>query len=45
MDDQFGSDETQNYMRAAKFSNAYMLVYIRESDWPSVMCEVKRTFI
>lgn len=32
----FGS----NYRAAAKFSNAYMLVYIRESDWSDIMCEV-----
>jgi ubiquitin carboxyl-terminal hydrolase 7 len=24
----------------SKFSNAYMLVYVRESEWDSVMCEV-----
>lgn len=32
----FGS----NFRAATKFSNAYMLVYIRESDWHDIMCEV-----
>ncbi len=28
--------------RVAKFSNAYMLVYVRASDWPRMMSEVAR---
>ena len=28
------------YRLPAKFANAYMLVYVRESEWDSVMCEV-----
>lgn len=27
-------------MRLPRFSNAYMLVYVRESEWDSVMCDV-----
>ena len=42
MDEQFGVEEAGgNYLRNSKFSNAYMLVYIRENDWPHVMCEVR----
>lgn len=26
--------------RLARFANAYMLVYVRESEWDSIMCEV-----
>eukprot|EP00887_Chlorella_sp_A99_P006814 scaffold2.g6814.t1 len=29
-----------DYRIPPKFANAYMLVYVRESDWPSVMCAV-----
>lgn len=29
-----------NTLRVSRFSNAYMLVYVRESEWDSVMCEV-----
>lgn len=29
-----------NALRMSRFSNAYMLVYVRESDWDSIMCEV-----
>ena len=27
-------------MRMGRFSNAYMLVYVRESEWESIMCDV-----
>lgn len=26
-----------------KFSNAYMLVYVRESDWNTIMCDVRHS--
>ncbi|EFJ41244.1 hypothetical protein VOLCADRAFT_40312, partial [Volvox carteri f. nagariensis] len=29
-------------LKYAKFSNAYMLVYVRQSDWPTIMCEVTK---
>lgn len=44
MDEQMGGqDEPAGYnvtYKYTKFSNAYMLVYIRESDWNTIMCEV-----
>jgi hypothetical protein len=27
-------------MRYTRFSNAYMLVYVREDDWDEIMCSV-----
>lgn len=27
-------------LRASRFANAYMLVYVRESEWDSIMCDV-----
>lgn len=35
IEDQFGGDDGFN--RSAKFSNAYMLVYVRASDWDRLM--------
>lgn len=32
-------------IRLTKFSNAYMLVYVRESEWNNIMCEVRETDI
>jgi ubiquitin carboxyl-terminal hydrolase 7 len=32
-------------LRFTKFSNAYMLVYVREADWDRVMCNVDTTHI
>ncbi|GIL82845.1 hypothetical protein Vretimale_8198 [Volvox reticuliferus] len=29
-------------LKYAKFSNAYMLVYVRQSDWPTIMCDVTK---
>ncbi|GLC41652.1 hypothetical protein PLESTB_000692700 [Pleodorina starrii] len=29
-------------LKYAKFSNAYMLVYVRQSDWGTVMCDVTK---
>ena len=46
MNEQYGGQDepstgfNSTYRAAAKFSNAYMLVYIRESDWNTVMCDV-----
>ena len=46
MHEQYGGQDepspgfSTNYRGVTKFSNAYMLVYIRESDWNTVMCEV-----
>jgi hypothetical protein len=43
LDDQFGGEDDSipppnnpQLVRFPRFSNAYMLVYIRESDWPHV---------
>eukprot|EP01026_Neomeris_dumetosa_P018798 TRINITY_DN1741_c0_g2_i4.p1 TRINITY_DN1741_c0_g2~~TRINITY_DN1741_c0_g2_i4.p1 ORF type:complete len:934 (-),score=143.44 TRINITY_DN1741_c0_g2_i4:362-2860(-) len=41
--EQFGGDDMPGMMtkhQMQKFSNAYMLVYVRQSDWNTVMCEV-----
>jgi len=32
-------------LRLARFSNAYMLVYVRESEWDTVMCSVTESDI
>lgn len=32
-------------LKYAKFSNAYMLVYVRLSDWPTIMCDVTKNDI
>jgi hypothetical protein len=47
LDDQYGGQDeptsggfTPSY-RGTKFSNAYMLVYMRESEWENLMCEVR----
>lgn len=32
-------------MRASRFSNAYMLVYVRESEWDDIMCDVDESDI
>ncbi|KAG2490856.1 hypothetical protein HYH03_010774 [Edaphochlamys debaryana] len=51
LDAQFGAGDDDGYtnqqhgpaplpLKYAKFSNAYMLVYVRAHDWPSMMCEV-----
>jgi ubiquitin carboxyl-terminal hydrolase 7 len=29
-------------IKFTRFSNAYMLVYVRESDWPRFMCQVTK---
>lgn len=45
MNDQYGGQDepvSGNYnhsYRGTKFSNAYMLVYVRESEWENIMCE------
>ena len=47
LDEQYGGqDEPSSGFNApsykyTKYSNAYMLVYIRESDWNNIMCEVR----
>ena len=47
LDEQYGGQDeplsgfNNNYRAATKFSNAYMLVYIRESDWNTIMCDVR----
>lgn len=41
MRDQFGEVDPVgygNHMRVTKHSNAYMLVYVRISDWDNIMC-------
>ena len=51
MNEQYGGQDepstgfNSTYRAAAKFSNAYMLVYIRESDWNTVMCDVIPCFL
>eukprot|EP00798_Chlamydomonas_sp_ICE-L_P022134 gene22134-29196_t len=50
MDEQFGMDDdlplrsgyNMHSMKEAKCSNAYMLVYVRESDWDRIMCPVTK---
>ncbi len=37
-----GEDGAYGSMRYGKHSNAYMLVYIRASEWPRIMCEVTK---
>lgn len=34
-----------NPIRLSKFSNAYMLVYVRESEWDNIMCDVTQADI
>ncbi len=34
--------QQQMPLKYAKFSNAYNLVYVRQSDWPTIMCEVTK---
>ncbi len=29
-------------LKYAKYSNAYMLVYVRVNDWPSIMCDTTK---
>ena len=48
LDDQYGGQDEPSTAggynpsyRGTKFSNAYMLVYVRESEWDSIMCEVR----
>ncbi|KAK9813402.1 hypothetical protein WJX73_006228 [Symbiochloris irregularis] len=55
IDDQFGGEDegglTPSHglnipsIRHTKYSNAYMLVYVREDDWSNVMCEVQESEI
>ena len=46
MNEQYGGQDEPSagfgstYRAANKFSNAYMLVYIREQDWNTIMCDV-----
>lgn len=37
---QGGGYGTQTARQALRFANAYMLVYIRKSEWDTIMCEV-----
>lgn len=45
LDEQLGGNDEPNagYNKYTKFSNAYMLVYIRESDWNTIMCQVSQS--
>ena len=36
-----GQDEGQTHTRFPRSSNAYMLVYVREAEWASVMSQVQ----
>ena len=49
LDEQYGGEDdnlppSSGYnaptFRFTKFSNAYMLVYVRETDWDQIMCKV-----
>jgi len=39
IEQQFGSSDSLGRGGISRGSNAYMLVYVRESDWPKVFCE------
>ena len=53
IEEQFGGDDDRGMTplgmqpppyKMTRFSNAYMLVYIRESDWDQIMCNVRPNF-